>query len=236
MPTQGEAMRMIKSTAEAIMESLRLLLVILMSQLEVRAPDQEIATDHAQVLSNLLNEVQSQKGRIEQLSKMLQGKTLSGSPRRTKSNGSSRNFEIGDQSDASWDLEELEMGSMGLIPTTNMNMNMNQPTAHRLKMPKQSTTAQSSPPRATAAAQGANDVPESQIALTAQALESWGNKRVSWGKTHNGSRFSEVYEQHANYVAWISARSATANVAMQDFIMYAQAREALEHRALRASA
>ena len=34
----------------------------------------------------------------------------------------------------------------------------------------------------------------------------------------------------------ISARSATANVAMQDFIMHAQAREALEHRALRASA
>eukprot|EP00435_Cladocopium_sp_Y103_P010502 s4711_g2.t1 len=70
-------MRMIKTTAEAIMESLRLLLVILMSQLEVRAPDQEIATDHAQVLSNLLNEVQSQKGRIEQPSKMLQGRTLS---------------------------------------------------------------------------------------------------------------------------------------------------------------
>ena len=128
------------------------------------------------------------------------------------------------------------MGSLGPMPTTNMNVNLHQSTAHRQKMPKQSTVVQSSPQRTTAAATGANDVPESQIALTAQALESWGSKRVSWGKTHNGSRFSEVYEQHPNYVAWISARSATANVAMQDFIMYAQAREALEHRVLRASA
>eukprot|EP00435_Cladocopium_sp_Y103_P043012 s379_g12.t1 len=45
---------------------------------------------------------------------------------------------------------------------------------------------------------------ENQLALTAQALESWGNKRASWGKTHNGRRFTEIYEEHASYVDWIS--------------------------------
>ena len=77
---------------------------------------------------------------------------------------------------------------------------------------------------------------ENQIALTAQALESWGKKRASWGKTHNGTRYAEIYEQYPSYVTWIRARAGTANAAMQDFIMYIQARESLEHQALRGNA
>ena len=201
------------------MESLRLLLVILMSQLEVRAPDQEIATDHAQVLSNLLNEVQ-----------MLHGKTLSGS-RKVKNPGSSRNFDLGDQSDASlihgiWRSSRWE----AWIPQSNLDVNQN------LKFPNHQQLHKSTPPRATTATLEMTEGSENQIALTAQALESWGNKRVSCAKTQNGSWFSQVYEQHPNYVVWISARAATASVAMQDFIMYAQGREALERRALRANA
>eukprot|EP00435_Cladocopium_sp_Y103_P018863 s1565_g4.t1 len=238
MKMLGEAMKMIKNTAEAIMESLRLLLVILMSQLEVRAPEQEIALDHAQVLSSLLNEVQSQKDRIEQLSRMLQGRTLSGSPRKAKVPGSNRNFDLGDLSDQSWDLEEME-------PEAVMEPNVNQRGASR---PASTTTTTSARPKiskpATAATSPSvnppmnlNAIPtqESTIALTAQALEGWGNKRVSWGKTHNGSRFAEVYEGFPSYVSWISARANSANAAMQDFIMYAQAREALERQALRAA-
>ena len=74
---------------------------------------------------------------------------------------------------------------------------------------------------------------EGQLALTAQALESWGNKRVSWGKTHNGRRFTEVYEEHQSYVDWVSARAKNATPAMQDFIAYCQARSDMEKQALR---
>ena len=72
-----------------------------------------------------------------------------------------------------------------------------------------------------------------QLALTAQAVESWGNKRVSWGRTHNGKRFAEVYEDYQSYVEWISARARNATPAMQDFITYCQARSDMEKQALR---
>lgn len=52
---------MIRSTAEAIMESLRLLLYILMNQIDMKAPDQQVEDAHAQTLHALLTEVQTQK-------------------------------------------------------------------------------------------------------------------------------------------------------------------------------
>ena len=201
-----------------------MLLVILMSQLEVRAPDQEIAPDNAQILSNLLQEVQSQKGRIEQLTGML------GSPKRQYPRNPGMHFEIGSQSarsDASWDLEEP---NSDLIPPPRMPMHaMSNPrTAPQIPSRAASSAARAIPKREPAPSVLQND----QVAITAQALESWGNKRVSWGKTHNGSRYAEVYEQFPDYLTWITARANSANAAMQDFIMYIQARESLEHQAL----
>ena len=218
------------------MESLRLLLVILMSQLEVRAPDQEIATDHAQVLTSLLSEVQNQKNRIEQMSKMLQGRTLSGSPRKHKAAGSTRAFDIGDLSDESWDLEEPNLDKV-TQQSLEMNSNVTSASSNRTSGNRPPLQVSHPAPRpSTPAIEIMHSTQENQIALTAQALESWGNKRASWGKTHNGTRYAEIYEQYPSYVTWIRARAGTANAAMQDFIMYIQARESLERQALRGNA
>ena len=54
------------------MESLRLLLLVLMSQIEVQGPSQEVPMEYHQQVSSLVSEVQSQKGRIEQLMTMVQ--------------------------------------------------------------------------------------------------------------------------------------------------------------------
>ena len=47
MVTQRDATKLIKTTAEAVMESLRILPIILFSQIEMKAPDQVISEDHA---------------------------------------------------------------------------------------------------------------------------------------------------------------------------------------------
>lgn len=215
MLTQRDAMQLIKSTAEAVMESLRMLLIILMNQIEVKAPDQEITVQHATSLQALLANVNAQKDRIEELSQVLKEAR---SPKRPSSRAGPSPSEIGALSDHSWELEEEEE----IKAATRTPPKKSQPRAQGA---------------ATMSNLNHNLIPENnregQLALTAQALESWGNKRVSWGKTHNGRRFTEVYEEHQSYVDWISARAKNATPAMQDFITYSQARSDMEKQAMR---
>ena len=60
-----------------------------------------------------------------------------------------------------------------------------------------------------------------------------GQQESIMGETHNGRRFTEVYEEHQSYVDWVSARAKNATPAMQDFITYCQARSDMEKQALR---
>ena len=215
--TQRDAMKVIRTTAEAVMESLRMLLIILMNQIEVKAPDSVISEHHASSLLNLLDHVNAQKEKIEELSTMLQETR---SPKKTRAYPGAQPPNRGDQSDQSWELEEEEeMIAAGIASPPRVNLPRSTPAA-AAKSGQRNANEQS-------------HSQENQLALTAQAIESWGNKRVSWGKTHSGKRFATVYEEFPPYVEWIKARAATANPAMQDFITYAQAREDMEHQALK---
>ena len=66
-------MEVIRTTAEAVMESLKFLLVILMNLVEFRTTDQEqeIPMEAANKINLLLQEVQSQKDRIEEIARVL---------------------------------------------------------------------------------------------------------------------------------------------------------------------
>ena len=164
MLTQRDAMKLIKSTAEAVMESLRMLLIILMNQIEVKAPDQEITVQHATSLQSLLANVNAQKDRIEEPSQILKENR---SPKRTSSRAGPSPSEIGVLSDHSWELEEEEE----IRAATRTPPKKSQPRSQGAS---------------TMSHLNHNLIPENnregQLALTAQALESWGNKRVSWGK------------------------------------------------------
>ena len=91
-------MRLIKTTAEAVMEHLRMLLIILMNQIEVKAPDQEISDHHANSLQSLLEHVNNQKDKIEELAKALKEVK---SPRKCRGPTGSTPREHGDLSDYS---------------------------------------------------------------------------------------------------------------------------------------
>lgn len=48
---------------------------------------------------------------------------------------------------------------------------------------------------------------ETQIVLANTSLESWGNKRVSWGRKHLQHKYSDVYEEDYQYLHWLQARA-----------------------------
>ena len=54
-----------------------------------------------------------------------------------------------------------------------------------------------------------SNLTETQIVLANTSLESWGNKRVSWGKKHLQAKYSDVYEGDYQYLQWLEARART---------------------------
>eukprot|EP00435_Cladocopium_sp_Y103_P045782 s902_g13.t1 len=168
---------------------------------------------HANSLQALLENVNAQKDRIEELSRILQENR---SPPRNRPSRGQRASVPGDLSDHSWEMEEEEE----MIRANTRSPPTRTTRSYPAAAPATTGTTTSQPERTP-----------NELALTSQALEMWGSKRVSWGKTHNGKRFNETYENHASHVDWIIARVNTATPAMQDFITYAKARQEMERPA-----
>ena len=57
------------------------------------------------------------------------------------------------------------------------------------------------------------EVEANQVALTQTALESWGQKVVTWGKKNKGQVYVNVYEKDVGYAI---TRRRLENVAMQN--------------------
>lgn len=264
MPTQREIMDVIRSTAEAVMESLKFLFVILMNLVEIRTTDQEqeIPVEAANKINLLLHEVQSQKDRIEEIARVLRHRNVNHPPRASATMVTAARMpatpSVGEEE---WELEFSQVNDEEFLDRdgvllTPERFQGNTYTPPRRARPASSQAAVAAIPKmpATPMVNPANAIPvnppaapaissnqvlgtmstpsNQQLALTAQALELWGNKRVSWGKKHPGSRFAEVYESDPDYLPWVTARAKTANAAMLDFIGYIQARQSLEAQAI----
>ena len=67
-------MTMIKDTAEAVMQLLKILLTLLMNQVQTQVEEQGeqmVPSEHAQQIQNLMQEVQSQKTMLQEIAKNL---------------------------------------------------------------------------------------------------------------------------------------------------------------------
>ena len=71
-----------------------------------------------------------------------------------------------------------------------------------------------------------------QVALTQTALETWGQKMVTWGRKHKGETYVRVYETDAGYVKWVMDREGNLHEEMEDFCNYITTRRRLEVMAL----
>ena len=73
-----------------------------------------------------------------------------------------------------------------------------------------------------------NNQTGSQLALTQAALDTWGQKIVTWGKKNKGRSFVVTYEQDHGYVKWILARIGSLHEDIEDFANYCLTRRRLE--------
>ncbi len=186
MPSQREVTEALKATAQSVVESLKFLLVILMSQLEAVDPERAVLDDQAQAIQRLNNEVMSQRNRIEEIAHLLR---QPGSPSRSEFNLSTAL--ISDDESEHVDLAGLPMAETS-PPTRTPATVTSQRAAPTRAMVNPSVPAPSNPANypaptsttPTAVVAAATTMPGTQLVHTAQALESWGNKRISWGKRH----------------------------------------------------
>eukprot|EP00434_Breviolum_minutum_P008876 symbB.v1.2.007827.t1/scaffold463.1/size291460/8 len=237
-----------------IMESLRLLLIVLMNSFELTNPNQEIPLEHVQQMNQLLTEVQGQRQRIEELTHLIQAApVLSPSNRASQRGVPSPQPSISLDSEEEWDPVDLaETIARTPAPTqrvtTQVRGSQNQTflptslnTGTRVGTQRASSTVVTATPTPTDGETGGPRSStsihnqETQLAIARTTLEQWGQKRVSWGKKHAGAKFTDVFEEDPGYLVWLRARAKTHTVQMTDFIAYCETRINMEQRALQRS-
>eukprot|EP00434_Breviolum_minutum_P028835 symbB.v1.2.025504.t1/scaffold2452.1/size150514/5 len=189
--------------------------------------DRAVPDDQAQAIQRLNNEVISQRNRIEEIARLLR---QPGSPSRFDLNLSTTLNS--DDEFEHVDLAGLPMGETSpprRSRATGTSLRVNTSRTQTSQPVVTSTPATYPVPApSTPATVPAAPMAGTQLVHTAQALESWGCKRISWGKKHISKQYREVYEIDPGYVEWIRARASTLTPAMSDFLMYCQAREGVE--------
>ena len=83
MPTRKDIMEMIRETADAVMQLLKILLTLLMNQVQTQVEEQGeqlVPNEHALQMQHLMQEVQSQKTMLQQIASNLMNGTRPSSP------------------------------------------------------------------------------------------------------------------------------------------------------------
>ena len=140
MPSQREVTNALKATAQSVVESLKFLLVILMSQLEVVDPERTVPDDQAQAIQRLNNEVMSQRNRIEEIARLLR---QPGSPSQSE-------FNLSPTLISDDEFEHVDLASLPMAETS----------------PPRRTPARVTPPRATSARAMVSSVPAMPMPTT----------------------------------------------------------------------
>lgn len=259
MPTRQELLDSLRSLAEQMMESLRMMLTIVFAMTTAISPELPATEMESSPINQLIQEVTRQRSTIEQLGNVItqqlnqqqvnqQSQTqvaqmaqqfMMSPPRNNRPHPSRGIPELASSvASSEWnfegDLDETELPSLP-IP-------MPLPTGHpSSQVPCTSTTSTMNHENqrtnhGRAGVPPSNGPPSGSRALapTGGALEQWGRKTITWGTKHPGRTYRDVYEQDQGYVRWVLARpNATGDII--DFFNYATARKALED-SVRASA
>ena len=97
-----------------------------------------------------------------------------------------------------------------------------------INLPGNQYQISAAPPTARAAPRVIPDNNVHQVSLTQAALDTWGQKVITWGKKCKGDSYVATYEQDPSYVKWILARVDSLNEVMEDFANYCITRCRLE--------
>ena len=205
-------------------------------------PQEPVSEQEMHPIQQLIQEVKNQRNRIMELSNIISSQFNRSTGKRAPSPTGRETV-----SGASWEVEEMEEIMQELAtaelpksshaqgpstsPPRSSTMPMSPPTAtqpHRVTrivgMPisgSQPAAARPSPHQAQI------EVEANQVALTKTALESWGQKVVTWGKKNKGQVYVDVYEKDVGYVKWVLAQVGGLHEDIEDFANYAITRRRL---------
>ena len=220
MPSQADMIATIKAISEQVMESLKILLLMLVNLAEIHATPQQVPEAKSHQLNDLLSEVQQQRYRIEEISAIL----------RSQNGPQHRNQVTAEiDSEGEWDSVSNPPPSVRTQATRAPARSATSRSTRNAEV--ESRVSQIS--QAMAVVPPIQNPPSTaqnlQVAVAATPnLETWGQKYISWGKKWTGVRYQEVYEKDAGYVQWISDRVNTLTPVMRDFHLYCVTRQRLE--------
>ena len=245
MPTRQEILEGLRSLSEEVIESLRVLFFMIFSLTKAINPNENMSDQDVTPIQQLVNEVKTQRMKITELGNLITQKFPDPPTRSSGPTSPIQEPEIGSDP---WELAEMEeeefippSSCAGMMPNTS-------PPRALIKAPTTAATSSPGSPMRIAGmpltGRPATVMPKpapmpadpgNQIALTQQALHSWGQKVINWGKKHPGKTFQTVYETDNSYVRWVLARMGNMNEEMEDFGNYALTRQRLEAAALNAN-
>ena len=178
MPSQAEMIGMIKNVSEKVMESLKILLLLLVSLAEVHTKPQQVPEDQANHLQQLMSEVQNQRSRIEEISQVL---------RQQRQSGTSSGRVIRNPNPAEFD-SDLEWEGVS-NPPPSLPPSSPQPTRTVQRRGNSVPTSVGPRMRDQATSNGVmillvmpKQAPSLGMVAVNPNIESWGQKCISWGK------------------------------------------------------
>ena len=199
-------------------------------------PGEEVSEAEMNPLNQLVQEVRSQKMKINELGNILSQQFL----KNHHSQPTSPTNSNGPKSDG-WELFDMEeelyvtsgggmkpsqaaQGPSSSPPMASAPMTVNQEVPRQTLVTVPGIPVQLRPPSQARPAPSS----ENQVALTSAALAHWGKKVVTWGKKHKGDSYEATYEQDGGYVKWVLARVGSLHEELEDFGNYATTRRRLE--------
>lgn len=256
MPTRQELLTALQNIAAEVMQSLRFLLTLVFSMITAQEPEEAATEAQMEPVRQLIQEVTSQRQKIEELSQIIgsqfapRPQVNQGSPQRVSPtpmpqqhvqvNPSDVIDMIEVESNLSWNLADLPEGedlqsliqNTGTAPTA-LGPGSSSPNPSRRRSPPMTP-----PPRASSAAMGSNQGPsrataapavpaEDRLIMHTQADLDWGARNVTWGRKHEGKTYDQVYSIDQTYVKWVLDHIGRLSLEV-DFARYVTARKVME--------
>lgn len=248
-------MEMIRETADAVMQLLKILLTLLMNQVQTQVEEQGeqlVPNEHALQMQHLMQEVQSQKAMLQQIASNLK---MPGTKPTSPGHRDSEWSEVSEREIHLWE-DELQMmnekgqasGALSPVRVTTSQSVTSPPSG---KKPSQAVPAGMSGARSRQIeapalggpilAPGGVWIPEEKVsgseftaphgrdvAWTQDAMTSWGRKTITWGKKHPGKMYYQIYETDDQYANWCLSRINSLGMPVLDFAKYCQVRRQME--------
>ena len=227
MVTRAQMIGMLKDAANAIMQTLTLVLQLSMSLIEMKPTmdEEEMPPALSHQLESMCQELGHHRVLLQEImeTQKRQPGGITGSP--------SGGDPLPDPEEDSFSVISYGNGSIGLQTTKpNQLAGSNQRALAIAGIPVvHLPPARVEGPSTAAPAVPQQTMPKKTTMQGQLTIAQWGQKKIVWGKKHTGKTYYQTLCEDMGYLEWSRARYASLPPAQQDFVDYCVAQ--LEHDA-----